>query len=82
MPTNRTFGDRLTLGSGCFRQGLGVSQNDPTSPFTVEDVKVGNQIAMLTLPTKRLLCTAVIGSRVRFLGHKQPWEGSPDLVAD
>ena len=30
----------------------------------------------MTLPPKRSLCAAVIGSLVRFLRHKQTWDGS------
>jgi len=55
---------------------------DPQRPFKFTNANVGIRIAMLTLPTKRLLCAAVIGSLVCFLGHKQPWEGSLDGVAD
>jgi len=57
------------------------SNFDPTSPFTIEDANVGNQIAKQPLPTRLSLCVAAIGSFVPLPRRKQTREKRPNLVA-
>jgi hypothetical protein len=53
---------------------------DPQWSFKFTDANVCFRIAKLTLPPKRSLCAAVIGSLVRFLRRKRTWERPPHLV--
>ena len=52
---------------------------DPYETFSTEGSNVGCRIAKRTLPTRRSLCAAVIGSLVRFLRCKRTWEEPPQL---
>jgi hypothetical protein len=68
-------------GSGYRLQASRMAISDPNRSFRLVAANVRFRIAMQTLPTKRSLCAAVIGSLVRFPRRKRMWDRSPYLVA-